>query len=385
MGELHGRVEHTLARLVGFDSVSHKPLTELAGWLADRAEAVGMRVERFETQPGKVNVVASAGPPGTEGLVLSGHMDVVPVAGQAWSTDPFELTAVGDRLVGRGACDMKGFIAAAVEAVADTDLSKLKRELVLVWTHDEEAGCEGSKALVDALSAEGRTLPEAVVIGEPTGFSVARVHPGHASFEVRCTGRPAHTSRPSLGLSAIGLAHDVLTVLQQLKHDLKAEQAFADLLPTPHTVLTVAGITGGEAINIVPEHCTITVGMRPLPGVAFHNLLATIRERLAPLQAQAERDGGRIVVCEQGHIDGLHTPHTCTHLPLLLAHADHPTATGVPFATDGGNLARLGCAPLVFGPGSIDVAHRPDEFLHRSDLARAHRVVQDLILARCVA
>jgi acetylornithine deacetylase len=377
--------EQTLARLVAWDTVSHRPLDAMAGWLAGRAEDVGMRVERFESAPGKVNVVASAGPPVAGGLGLSGHMDVVPVEGQAWSTDPFRLTIRGDRLLGRGTCDMKGFIAASVEAIAGLDLQKLQRELVLVWTHDEEVGCQGSASLVSELSRSGRRLPEAMLVGEPTSFRIAHLHPGHATVRIRCTGRPAHSSRPSLGLSAIKLAGRVLAVLHEFEQALAGIRSHEDSLDTPYTVMNVGRIQGGEAINIVPERCVLDVGFRPLPGVAFAQIRADLFERLAPVVSDARLHGGDIAVEDVQCSEGLHTPAHCEHIDLLRPHAAAGGLVGVPFATDAGNLAALGCRSLVFGPGSIDVAHRPDEFLMRKDLARTVDIVQDLIYRRCIA
>ena len=147
-------VESTLAALVAFPTVSSRPVEAIAAYLADRCSSAGMRVERFETSPGKCNVVASAGPAGTDGLVISGHMDVVPVEGQPWTSDPFVLTPRGDRLVARGSADMKGFLAATVEALPSIPLARLQRELVFVYTHDEEVGCLGSRAVADRLLAE---------------------------------------------------------------------------------------------------------------------------------------------------------------------------------------------------------------------------------------
>ena len=385
MGETWSPVEQTLDRLVGWDTVSHRPLDAMAGWLADRAEAAGMRVERFESTPGKVNVVASAGPDITGGLGLSGHMDVVPVEGQAWTTDPFTLTARDDRLLGRGTCDMKGFIAATVEAIDGMDLQKLQRPLVLVWTHDEEVGCMGSAVLARTLRAAGRTLPDAMVIGEPTSFQVANLHPGHATYIITCTGRPAHSSRPSLGLSAIALARDVLVELGHLEQELAEHRGFEDQLPTPHTILNVGLIRGGAAVNIIPEHCELTVGVRPLPGLTGAEVRASIEGALAGIQAKALDNGGQVVFREAQCSEGLHTAADCPHVDLLLRHSPEPRLMGVPFATDAGNLSTLGCSPLVFGPGSIDVAHRPDEWLTRADLARTVDIVQDLIYRRCIA
>lgn len=385
MGEQWSPVEQTLARLVQWDTVSHRPLVSMAGWLADRAESAGMHVERFESSPGKVNVVASAGPDIAGGLGLSGHMDVVPVEGQAWTSDPFKLTAKDDRVFGRGACDMKGFIAATVEAIAQTDLKKLRRPVVLVWTHDEEVGCRGSAVLVDKLRQQGRTLPKAMVVGEPTDFRVAHLHPGHSTFIIECVGRPAHSSRPSLGLSAIRLAGDVLVALAEVERALARTTNFEALLPTPYTVLNVGEIHGGTAVNIIPEHCRLTVGVRPLPGIPTRVVGDLIADALAAIQRRAESNGGAVRLTLAQCSEGLHTSASCAHLPLLMDHSADGELHGVPFATDAGNLSMLGCEPLIFGPGSIDVAHRPDEWLHRSDLAKTVEIVQDLIYRRCIA
>jgi acetylornithine deacetylase len=385
MGEAWSPVEQTLARLVGWNTESHRPLVSMASWLADHAESAGMCVERFESSPGKINVVATAGPDVKGGLGLSGHMDVVPVEGQAWTTDPFCLTARDGRLLGRGTCDMKGFIAASVEAIAGMNLDRLRRPLVLIWTHDEEVGCRGSAVLAQTLAEQGRTLPEAMVVGEPTSFRVAHLHPGHSTYIIECTGRPAHSARPALGLSAIGLARDVLVALAEVEHTLAQTRRFEDILPTPHTLLNVGEIRGGTAVNIIPEHCCITVGIRPLPGVRAAEVEQLLSRALAEVTARAAAHGGTVTLRNAQCSEGLHTPETCDHISLLMRHSPDTRLHGVPFATDAGNLSTLGCAPLIFGPGSIDVAHRPDEWLERADLAKTVDIVQDLIYRRCIS
>jgi acetylornithine deacetylase len=371
-----------LAELVAMPTVSDRPLTALAALLAERAEGAGMRVERFETSPGKVNVVASAGPPGTDGLILSGHMDVVPTEGQAWSSDPFRLTEVDGRLVGRGACDMKGFIAAAQGAIEGLDLSRLRRELVLMWTHDEEVGCFGSAALVDQLA--GRPLPRACLIGEPTDLHICRLHPGHATFRVRCSGRPAHSSRPQLGASAIKVATRALWALEALEAELATETAFHAELPTPYAVLNAAMIQGGSAVNIVPERCELRLGLRPLPGQSTASILARIQARLEEVQAEVSRWGGGVEVELVADTPSLLTHEGCALIGDLADMARDPRAGGVPFATDGGNLSRLGTEVIVFGPGSIDVAHRPDEYIRADELQAAVPMLERLIWRRCV-
>lgn len=374
--------EQTLARLVSYPTVSDRPLTNMAAYLAERAEAAGMTVSTFETAPGKHNVVAHAGPEGTDGLGLCGHMDVVPVDGQDWSTDPFQLHARDGNLYARGSADMKGFIAAAVEAVDRLDLTRLRRELVLIWTHDEEVGGMGSAALAGQLA--GRRLPAATWIGEPTGFRVCRYHPGHLATRIRCTGRAAHSSRPELGYNAIQLAAKAIVALDGLAERLQQERVDLPGLPRPYTVMNTGCIHGGAAINIVPERCDVHVGLRPPPGISSDGLIAQMRAALAPLAARAREDGGDLVVEREHELPALLTQADTPLEHLLRPHAAAPEAIGMPFGTDAGNLTALGATPLIFGPGSIDVAHRPDEHIAIAELRQATALIQQVALARCV-
>ena len=373
----------TLARLVAWNTISDRSVDPLAAHLAERAEAAGMRVERYETSPGKCNIVASAGPQGAEGLVLSGHMDVVPVEGQPWTSDPFTLTARDGRLHARGACDMKGFIAASVEAVARLDLSALRRELVLVWTHDEEVGCKGSAALASQLVGRAAPLPSLAVIGEPTDFRVCRMHPGHLSLEVRCGGRAAHSSRPELGANAIRVAARALAALEGLEEQLRAERAFEADLERPYAIVNVGMIQGGAAINIVPDAAVIRLGVRPLPGQDVERLIARFQAAIAEVHAEVSAWGGSATLLPLHLAPALLTPPHTALERLLQPHAARHAGCAVPFATDGGNLEKLGVRSLIFGPGSIDVAHRADEFVLAADLVRTTDILTDLITRVC--
>jgi acetylornithine deacetylase len=357
---------------------------DCAAFLAERAEDAGLRVTRYAAGPGKVNVVARGGPAGVGGLLLSGHMDVVPVDGQPWTSDPFTLTERGDQLFARGACDMKGFIAAVDTALTDLDLRTLEQELCLVWTCDEEVGCQGAAKLVEQLEAEGGALPTAAVIGEPTDFRIVRMHPGHCTFEVTVHGQAAHSSRPSLGANAIEGAARVVLALEDLAAEWARDRAFEDELPTPHAILSVGTIRGGAAVNIVPDRCTVQVGVRQLPGQPVDAVEAELRARVAEVAERVAPRGLRVELARVQAAPALHTPSDCGHLHLLQPWASDPTPTGVPFATDGGPLAALGVETLVFGPGSIDVAHRADEHVPLPDLVRTIDVVRDLVRRRCL-
>lgn len=378
-----------LGELVAFPTVSDRPVTAIAAWLAERAEQAGMRVERFETSPGKCNVVASAGPIGTDGLVLSGHMDVVPVDGQDWSSDPFALTERDGRLFGRGACDMKAFLAAVTCALPSLPLERLDRELVLVWTHDEEVGCHGSRALAERLAEQGRALPSLALIGEPTDFRMCRAHPGHTTLRIRCTGRAAHSSRPELGTSAVRIAGQVLAALDRLQDRLAAEEhsvdpLVLDALPNPYPVLNCGHIHGGTAVNIVPDQCELLVGVRQLPGQTGAALFERVRAAVEEVDARWVPQGGRATAELLAEAPALLTPAGTALEALLRPHASRPEPEAAPFATDGGNLTRLGVHSIIFGPGSIDVAHRPDEYVPTAQLRACQEVVLDVVRRRCL-
>lgn len=364
-----------LDRLVGFPSVSRDPLDDLVDAVAEVSDLPGLRIERFADpdQPGKSSLVCTAGPDDTDGLVITGHLDVVPVDGQPWTSDPFRLTRRDGRLVARGAADMKGFVAATLAALRTMDLRKLRRQLVLAWTHDEEVGTLGSALLVR--NTADRRWPTACLVGEPTDFRILRMHPGHTVVHVVARGVAAHSSMPELGRNAIDAAADALLALRRLGLLLAGEHHPRPGMERDHVVLNVGCIEGGVAVNVVPDRCAITVGLRQLPGMEPDALVDRVRAAVGP---DFEVLLGRV------------TPSLLTEpgTPLeahLRTHARSGVLGAAPFATDGGNLARLGMLPLVFGPGSIEVAHQADEWLDEGDLHRAVEVVSDLIGQRCLA
>ena len=369
-----------LERLVAHPTVSDRPLLACAADIAERCEALGFRIERFvdPLDPGKCTVLASIGPEGTDGLVLSGHMDVVPVVGQPWTTDPFRLTRRDDTLVGRGSADMKGFIAATLVALERIAAAEYTRELVLVWTHDEEIGCKGSAAFVEALGEVHRPFPKATLIGEPTSFQVLRMHPGHVAVEVEVDGLAAHSSRPDLGLNAIEGAAEVVRIVSELAAQLALEPADLPELERPVVAVNTATIHGGAAINIVPDRCVLQLGYRPLPGQGSTEVFERLQARIATSDI-ADRTRARVLRVTPAMLTpkGTHLEHT------LCSHSPHPHVGAATFATDGGNLARLGMQPLVFGPGDINVAHKADEFVPVGELHHAVDVIEAVVRTHC--
>ena len=377
----------TLARLVSFETVSSKECASLAAFLAERFEAMGMRIETFTDQPGKVNLVATAGPQGTDGLILSGHMDVVPVTDQAWDSDPFTLRRGDDkRLYGRGATDMKGFLADIVHALPRLDMRHLKKELMLIFTHDEEVGCVGSAKLAQRFLQEGRPVPTSAVIGEPTDFKMLRMHNGHAAFRIITTGVDGHSSKPDLGANAIQIAARALVVLEDLGRELQLERRFEDELERPYVVINPGVIHGGSAVNIIPARCEVIVGFRPLPDQDAEVIFAKIKERLLSQitpYAKSLQQGAGIEVLLDRVSPAMLTPKNTPLENVLRDLADDPKTAGCPFCTDAGNFQKIGVRSLIFGPGSIDQAHRPNEFIEESQLTRGVDIVEKLVRSWC--
>ena len=371
-----------LSELVGHPTISNRPVDAISESLASRAEDAGGTVECVETEPGKHNVIARFGPNDQDGLIISGHMDVVPVEGQPWTSDPFKLTNRNGVLYGRGTADMKGFIAAITVALKSVPMSDLTRELVLVWTHDEEVGCKGSRALAEHYTG---ALPSSAWIGEPTNFQMCRMHPGHTTVAIACSGRAAHSSRPGLGFNAIQVASRAIAQLELLAQKWSKERRFEEHLASPFAVLNIGQIDGGSAVNIVPDQCTIRVGFRPLPGDDSLLKVHEIQECLRSVQQHARFGGGDLSVSVEQIAPALLTPAGTRLEHALCPHATSPQATAAPFATDGGNLQEMGIASMIFGPGAIDVAHKADEHVDLNELVNCAKIAHSVIDKFCIA
>jgi acetylornithine deacetylase len=370
-----------LRKLIAFDTVSHRPVIELANFLGERCADLGFDVQLYPDSDNaqKANLVCQAGPKKVGGLIVSGHMDVVPTEDQPWQSDPFQLTELNGKLYGRGTADMKGFIACTLTALSRIEIKKLVEPLTLIWTYDEEVGCNGSQKLVEVLKNKPTLLPKEALIGEPTDFRIFRMHPGHVSCQIIATGLAAHSSKPDLGISAIKRMQIILACIEQLEVDLQKETKYQNYLERPYVTLNVGSIKGGQAVNIVPDKCEIILGYRPLPGDDPLTEFEKLRTRLHELPFPADSWSLSLL----NVTPALHTPE---HQPLekiLAPLASYPHACAAAFATDGGNLAKLGIHSLIFGPGSIDVAHKANEFIEISALKKGTDIVEKVIRLKC--
>lgn len=376
-----------LARLVAFDSTSCNSNLPIADFICDYLDRPSVRIERLPSPAGdKVNLAVFVGPevdPETvDGLLLSGHMDVVPALEPEWQSDPFELTDTGDRLVGRGACDMKGFDAIAINAAAEAAERSLQHPLVLVLTYDEEVGTIGAHDFAQ-MWPRARPLPRRAVIGEPTSLDVVRMHKGHLKLSATLRGREAHSGYPHLGRSAIEPAARAVVALTSLRETLQTEPCpHAEHFPdVPFVALNVGIVRGGSAVNVVPARCDIELGLRILPGMASEPYAARAREAIE--RAVAGTDGVSVeveVICSSPPLLTAEDNDLCRHLYAL---RDQQKTASASYATDAGWLQQCGLDCLIFGPGNIEVAHKPNEGMPKDEFQQGGVIFRDLVARYC--
>lgn len=391
-----------LARLVAFDTTSRNSNLPLVRFLADYLDRPGVVVRELPSPDGgKANLFVRVGPPldpkcdpesspdgGRPGLVLSGHTDVVPADDvDRWTSDPFELTDRGDRWVARGSADMKGFVALAANLAREADPDRLRHPLVLLFTYDEEVGCLGAGHLRrtwgEAEGTAGEALPRSAVIGEPTGLRPVRIHKGHLKLRLTYPGVSAHSAYPHLGVNAIEGAADGVRALVGLKEELARErvESSACFPDAPYAALNVGTVRGGVAVNVVPDRCVLEVGVRLLPGMEAD---AVVERVLAATGAEREESAGPVLEV-MSVSPPLMTSGETKVVEALVEASGAGDAGAVSYATDGGWLAEMGMDCAIWGPGSIEVAHKPDESLPKADLARARELLVPVVRRFCGA
>ncbi len=353
-----------LERLVAFDTISRNSNLDLIdfvkGWLARH----GVESLLVQSDDGtKANLLATVGPAVPGGVVLSGHTDVVPVEGQPWTSDPFRVVERSGRLYGRGTCDMKAFLAIALALVPE--MRGLKRPIHLALSYDEEIGCRGAPRLIEAMLGQ-LPRPAAVIVGEPTEMRVISAHKGIAVLRTVVTGHEAHSSQTHRGVSAVTTAARLITHLDDLARQRAQDGPFSDGFEPPYTTIHVGTVHGGTAVNIISRECSFQWDVRSISEDGPEAILEGFREYCRTVVEPPMR---RI-----GPGSGV-TTELLVEAPAL-AHEDHNPAielacrlaavdtTGrVPFAAEAGLFQRAGLPSVICGPGSIDQAHQPDEFI----------------------
>ncbi len=363
-----------IRRLVGYDTVSARSnlalIEDVREYLGRHGVAARLVHNGDRT---KANLYATIGPDVPGGVVLSGHTDVVPVEGQKWSSDPFVLAERDGQLYGRGAVDMKSFIAVALALVPAFKERRLKRPIHLFLSYDEEVGCFGAPHLLRLLGTE-LPKPALAIIGEPTSMRVVNAHKGVAAQATTIIGREAHSSAPQLGVSAIALMGRFMTFLEHLARELEAEgdsRAMPGLdFDPPWTTLNLGMIHGGTALNIIARECRLAWEFRPLPGIDIETILAGVEGFVeTELRPVVRAAGGGIVTERLCTVPALR-PEVNGLAESLALHltGQNRTATAA-FGSESGQFQDAGISAVMCGPGDIAQAHKPDEFIAVDQLA----------------
>jgi len=369
-----------LERLIAFPTVSRDSNRHLIDWVATLLREHGLDPVVIPSANGdKANLFVTAGPPGKPGVMLSGHTDVVPVEGQAWTVPPFELTRAEGRIFGRGSCDMKGFCACAINAMLAATKQDLRTPLHLALSYDEEIGCIGVHSLIDMLAA-APIRPALCIVGEPTNMAVATGHKGKIALRATCTGQEGHSALAPLAMNALHLAVDLANVVRAKQADIVATGPRDGDYDVPYTTLHVGRINGGTALNIVPNHAIMDFEIRNLAEDDPAEILGDIQAQAARIVAEADHPSAAIEITEIFSYPGLLTAHTAEAVQFVKSLSGANGTIKVAFGTEGGLFdARLGIPTVVCGPGSMAQGHKPDEFVTQDQLAQCNQMLARLI------
>ncbi|WP_333671190.1 acetylornithine deacetylase [Elioraea tepidiphila] len=369
------RVRDTVAlldRLVSFDTTSRNSNLACIGFIKDYLARHGVESRLTHDPTGtKANLYATIGPQGVPGVALSGHVDVVPVDGQDWSSDPFRLRRAHGRLYGRGTSDMKGFVAACLAMVPAFQARGLRRPIHLCFTYDEEVGCHGARVLAADLAGLP-VRPEMVIVGEPSSMKPILGHKGKVSATCRVIGLAGHSSRPDRAVNALHVGAEIVSFLNRQQARIIAEGPHDARFDPPWTSCHAGVFRSGSALNIVPHEAEIVFEYRHIPAHDARMLLDELRAHaetvlLPPMRAV--HPGAAITFDERPRLAGmdLAEDHPLADLVRSLTGANE--AGRVAYGTEGGIFQEAGMAAIVCGPGDIAQAHTPDEWIAESELA----------------
>ena len=371
-----------LKTLVGFDTTSRHSNLDLVHWVEGYLDRHGVPHRRVPNADGtKSNLIATIGPAIEGGAVLSGHTDVVPVDGQPWDTDPFETIERDGRIYGRGTCDMKGFLALSLAAVPDLIAARPRKPVHLAFSYDEEIGCLGAPSMIAVIRKE-LPAPAFVVVGEPTDMVAVNGHKGITYYRVTVTGREAHSSQTQLGVSAIMEAVKLMASLTELSARLERDADPASPFTPKGATLTIGLVNGGTAGNIMARECSFLFDLRCPPSLDPQAILAPFFAEAqaldAALKARALEAGVSIVQHSSTPAFAPEPDGLAESFARRLA-GDNGPSRAVAFATEAGQFQQAGFSTVLCGPGSIEQAHQPNEYVEVAQMQRGREFMRRLV------
>ena len=375
-----------LAHLVAFDTTSRESNLALIEFVRDYLAEHGVSSELIYNEDGsKANLFASIGPADVPGIVLSGHTDVVPVDGQAWTYPAFQLSEADGKLYGRGTADMKGYIACVLAQVPALVQAPLRRPVHIALSYDEEVGCLGVRSLLEALRGKP-VQPMLCVIGEPTELAPVLGHKGKLAMRCEVQGLACHSAHAPSGVNAIEYAARLIAELGRLGDALQAPATRNERFDPPFSTVQVGVIAGGTALNIVPQHCRFDFEVRSLPAEDPRQLTEALQRyaehTLLPAM-QAISGQSAIRFSELSSYPGLDVSHASEAARLIARFSGSQAFSTVAFGTEGGLFDQAGIATVVCGPGSMAQGHKPDEFVSLAQLAGCDEMLGRILAFAC--
>lgn len=376
-------ISEILSRLIAFPTVSLQSNLALLDYVESLLVPAGITVRRFAHADGsRANLWATVGPEIDGGIILSGHSDVVPVAGQDWQSDPFVLRHDDGRMYGRGAVDMKGFVAVAIHTMLKAAEQDLQRPLHLALSYDEEVGCLGVRGMIETLAREP-LRPALCLIGEPTGMRLATGHKGKMALRACCHGQEGHSALAPDALNALHLGASFIQRLQMRQEALASGGAQDHAYAIPYTTLHAGMMKGGEALNIVPASCEIDFEIRHIAGDDPAAIVSDLRSDAEDIAApyRDKFPGAMITIEELSGYPGLDTTADSPMVALIqaLLGSNLPTIK-VAYGTEGGLFAQgLDIPVLICGPGDMAQGHKPDEYVEVSQIERCEQFLERLV------
>ena len=374
--------EEILARLVAYDTTSTTSNLELIDFVRNLLDknAIASHLVHNDDQS-CANLYATIGPDDRGGVMLSGHTDVVPTLGQDWHSDPYQLKTDETLLFGRGTCDMKGFIACVLAGLPQMTAARLQTPIHLAFSYDEEIGCVGARRLTDAM-AGFEVKPRIGLIGEPTSMNMVLGHKGKISYRVTVSGLSCHSAYISSGVNAVEYAAELIAFIRNM--NTRVQQNLTDQsYSVPHSTFHVGNISGGTALNIVPRLCEFEFEIRNLPQEDLETLVHDIKHYAHDVllaDMKSRYPGSDISFNQTSYYPGLHTDPAATVIDYTRAiNPIDEIGANVSFGTEAGLFDAIGINCLVCGPGSIDQAHKPDEFISREQLQYCDHLIENLV------
>ena len=385
-------LDESLKQLIGdvirFDTTSDRSNLDLIQFIINELKETQCDITLdYNDSKTKANLLATIGPTEkTGGIVFAGHLDTVPVVGQNWHSPPYQLSQENGRLYGRGTSDMKGFCTLALaefKKIALHHADKMTKPLYLMLTYDEEVGCLGAQQLVKKIS-DKINQPDLVLVGEPTNLKPVIAHKGIHCFDVQITGHGCHSSKPHLGINAITHGMDFIKSLDSIANELKHSGLQDTRFDPPYTTMNIGTINGGNAINVVADKCHIGFEMRPIPGEDTQTLINQFIESKNTILASAQKANEHqdfslnITLQETTKSNPFNGNTNHAGTKFLLSILDDKEFGVVPFNTEAGTYQQNGWNTIVCGPGSIDQAHQPDEFIAIDQLIKGAEMLSRL-------